>query len=129
MLLKIYENSQENTCTRVSFLIKLQRPATLSKKRLWHRCFPVNFGKFLRTSNLQNTSRRLLLAFWNPVKVLRWTFSLKQGTAESCYFCKKSYLRCFTGFSIRLWVALSNSRENLLLQGATRRRGTRLRVF
>ena len=25
------------------------RPATLSKKRLWHRCFPVNFVKFLRT--------------------------------------------------------------------------------
>ena len=26
-----------------------QRPATLLKKRLWHRCFPVNFTKFLRT--------------------------------------------------------------------------------
>ena len=26
------------------------RPATLLKKRLWHRCFPVNFAKFLRTS-------------------------------------------------------------------------------
>ena len=25
------------------------RPATLLKKRLWHRCFPVNFSKFLRT--------------------------------------------------------------------------------
>ena len=24
------------------------RPATLLKKRLWHRCFPVNFVKFLR---------------------------------------------------------------------------------
>ena len=24
-------------------------PATLLKKRLWHRCFPVNFVKFLRT--------------------------------------------------------------------------------
>ena len=22
--------------------------ATLLKKRLWHRCFPVNFAKFLR---------------------------------------------------------------------------------
>ena len=32
------------------------RPATLSKKRLWHRCFPVNFAKFLRTPFLQNTS-------------------------------------------------------------------------
>ena len=25
------------------------RPATLLKKRPWHRCFPVNFAKFLRT--------------------------------------------------------------------------------
>ena len=25
------------------------RPTTLLKKRLWHRCFPVNFAKFLRT--------------------------------------------------------------------------------
>ena len=38
------------------------RPATLLKKRLWHRCFPVNFAKFLRTPFLQNTSGRLLLA-------------------------------------------------------------------
>ena len=37
------------------------RPATLSKKRLWHRCFLVNFAKFLRTSFLQNTPGRLLL--------------------------------------------------------------------
>ena len=25
------------------------KPASLLKKRLWHRCFPVNFAKFLRT--------------------------------------------------------------------------------
>ena len=25
------------------------RPATLLKNRLWHRCFPVDFAKFLRT--------------------------------------------------------------------------------
>ena len=37
------------------------RPATLLKKRLWHRCFPVNFAKLLRTPFLQNTSGRLLL--------------------------------------------------------------------
>ena len=37
------------------------RPATLLKKRLRHRCFPVNFAKFLRTPFLQNTSGRLLL--------------------------------------------------------------------
>ena len=43
------------------FLIKLLRPATLLKKKLWHRCFPVNFVKFLRTPFLQNTSGRMLL--------------------------------------------------------------------
>ena len=32
------------------------KPATLLKKRLWHRCFPVNFEKSLRTPFLQNTS-------------------------------------------------------------------------
>ena len=32
------------------FLTNLQAwPATLLKKRHWHRCFPVHFAKFLRT--------------------------------------------------------------------------------
>ena len=51
---EISQNPQENTCVRVSFLIRLQalgfRPATLLKKRLWYRCFPVNVAKFLRTA-------------------------------------------------------------------------------
>ena len=37
------------------------RPATFLKKRFLHRCFPVNFVKFLRTLFLQNTFRRLHL--------------------------------------------------------------------
>ena len=61
VFLKNSQNSQENICVRVSFLIKLQasdlffnkvaglKPATLLKKRLWHRYFPENFAKFLRT--------------------------------------------------------------------------------
>ena len=36
-------------------------PKALLKKRLWHRCFPVNFSKFLRAPFLHNTSGRLLL--------------------------------------------------------------------
>ena len=47
-ILIISQNWQENTCAIVSFLIKLQRPAILLKNRLWDRCFPVNFLKFLR---------------------------------------------------------------------------------
>ena len=43
---EISQNSQENTL----------RPATLLKKKLQHRCFPVNFAKFCEVSLvLQNT--------------------------------------------------------------------------
>ena len=52
----------KHLCLRVFFnKIAALRPATLFKKSLWHRCFPVNFAKFLRTPFLQNTSGRLLL--------------------------------------------------------------------
>ena len=50
-------------------------PATLLKKTLWHRCFPVNSVKFLRSLFSQNTSGRLFLdnhhlQAENPSKVL-----------------------------------------------------------
>ena len=44
-------------------------PTTLLKKRLWHRCFPVNFAKFLRTPFLENTSGRLLLSIRRKFKI------------------------------------------------------------
>ena len=50
------------------------RPATLLKKRLWHRCFPVNFVKFLRTPFLQNTSGRLLLGL--PENISKTSFDV-----------------------------------------------------
>ena len=34
------------------------KQTTLLKNRIWHRCFSVNFAKFLGTPFLQNTSRR-----------------------------------------------------------------------
>ena len=46
VFLEISQNSQEN-----NFI----------KKRLWDRCFPVDFVKFVRTPFLQNTSGQLLL--------------------------------------------------------------------
>ena len=78
------QNSRENICARVSFLIKLQASAcnfvkrdTLAqvffsefckisacnfiKKRPWHRCFPVNFAIFLRTPFLSEHFWWLLL--------------------------------------------------------------------
>ena len=37
------------------------RPGTLSKMRHWHRCFPLNFAKFLRTPFLTKHLLCLLL--------------------------------------------------------------------
>ena len=45
------------------FFNKVAVPETFFKKRLWNRCFPVNFAKFLKTPFLQNTSGWLLLVF------------------------------------------------------------------
>ena len=46
-----------------------KEPPTLLKKRLWHRCFPVNFAKFLRTPLLQSTSGRLPLKGLLTIKI------------------------------------------------------------
>ena len=65
VFIEIWENSQENTYARASFSIKLQvwGLPLYQKRRLWHRCFPVTFAKFIRTRFLQNTSWRLPLCF------------------------------------------------------------------
>ena len=51
VFLEISQNSQENTWVRVSSL----------KKRLWYRCFPVNFAEFLRTPFFKEHLSWLLL--------------------------------------------------------------------
>ena len=68
--LEFSQNSQENNCVRVSFL----------KKRLWHRCFLVNFAKFLRTFFLTEHLRWLLLAFQSESTLYSFrTSCLKQA--------------------------------------------------
>ena len=67
VFLEISQKSQENTCSRVSFLIKLKAYATLLKERLCHRCFPVNFVEFLRIPFSQNRSGRLLFKFLSDI--------------------------------------------------------------
>ena len=61
-VLRKFAKFTRNTCLESLFKYRCRPiPATLLKKRLWNKCFPVNFAKFLRTPFLQNTSRRLLL--------------------------------------------------------------------
>ena len=53
VFLKVSQISQESTCASLFFYkVASLSPATLLKKRLWHRCFTVNFAKFLKRSFL-----------------------------------------------------------------------------
>ena len=60
VFLEISQNPQENTCAKDSLL----------KKKLWQRCFPVNFAKFLGKLFLHpwttaSVFRHSKVAFWN----------------------------------------------------------------
>ena len=77
---KIPQNSQENICTGVSFLIKLQ-PAGLQlyqKRRSNKFYFPVNFAKFLKNlffiESLQTAASVRLEAFLVSSKILYFPF-------------------------------------------------------
>ena len=45
----MYYINQSNTILHKQSALRLSQPATSLKKRLWHRCFPVNSAKFLKT--------------------------------------------------------------------------------
>ena len=61
VFLKNSQNSQENTCTRISFnKVAGLRPANVLQ-RLFRRCFPINFVKFFRTPFLKKHLWWLLL--------------------------------------------------------------------
>ena len=54
------------------------------KKRVWHRCFPVNCAKFLRTPFLQNNSGRLLQHLATVLKVWIFCFSIRKNFKKEC---------------------------------------------
>ena len=97
MFLEISQNLQENPCARVSFWIKLQtwgmRPIILLKKRLWHRCFPLNFAKFLRTPFLKEHLRGLLLKLLIKIRI-------NSFKSPFCIYNRSSHQRCFLGKTI-----------------------------
>ena len=81
----------KHPCQRL-FLNKVagHKPATLSKKRLWHRCFLVNFAKFLRTLFLKEHLRWLLLfsAYDNTTEGIKQKF-------EQTYTCFIAQFKMF----------------------------------
>ena len=64
VLKKFSKLTEKHLCQSFYFnKVAVLRPATLLKKRLWHRYFPVNFAKFLRTSIFKEHFWWLLLKF------------------------------------------------------------------
>ena len=79
---KSSRNLQENTCARVFFnKVAYLRPETLLKKRLWQRCFPVNFTNFS-----EHFFYRTPLGdfFWYLSKSWRWSLSDRWEYFANC---------------------------------------------
>ena len=95
LILKISQISQKNTCVEVFILWSCEsKTYKFIKKRLQHRCFPVNFAKFLRTHILKKTcfcrkhiSYNTSHKFWN------------QSLSSSIINVVPKYLRQFLGTS------------------------------
>ena len=89
--LEISQNSQENTCAR--------EPATLLKKSLWHRCFPVNFTKFLRTFFYRTSpvaASELYRGLWTVLWTMLTMLTILWTMLKSATFLKKRFWhRCF----------------------------------
>ena len=69
--------------------------ATLLEKRFWHRCFPVNFLKFLRTPFLTEHLWWLLLYLCNCYVKSLWVVSfqtMKQNLEVHFGLCESSFL-------------------------------------
>ena len=68
MLLEILQHSQENTCAT-------SQACNIIKKKLCHRCFPVNFSKFLTTLFYRTPSNNCfwLQAFSSATLVKRYS--------------------------------------------------------
>ena len=104
VFLEISQNSLENTSARVSILIKscrpeTLRPATLLKKRLWQRCLPVKFAKFLRIPSFTKTLRWLLLGAPNfasvprPCTIQNTSNSLAKAHLKTAFKCQLLFLK------------------------------------
>ena len=81
-------------------------PTSYLKKRIWHKCFPVNFTKFLRTSFFTENLRYLLLI------ILQSKYSLQvlvlQSTLYNLYwfitFTWKSSTKCSSSMICFIYI-------------------------
>ena len=97
--LEVSQNSQVNTSARVSFL----------KKRLWHKCFPANFTKFVRTHFLTEYILWLLLGFQSESTLY---YSFRTSCSKQTQYLKFKNIAIQTQFK----QVLFSFNENVLCQ-------------
>ena len=99
MLSKISQYSQKKTCAGVfQVCVEGLQARYFIKKRLQHRCFPVNIAKFLRTPILKNICEWLLL-------IILWSPSWK-SISDKCLSSQQAFVLSWWG---RLKDALKTS--------------------
>ena len=140
MFLKIFQNSQENTCARASSLTKfLAAPATLLKKRLTY--FPANFRKIIKstffTLHLRETASpfrtvRIFCCTKNKrFPLTNSSVNVTKSLMENFIFCAvfitcrlfywTSTIACFTKW-LQVWfnysdIEITQNRDFLIFRG------------
>ena len=112
----VKQNDDTHYAEAVSQSCYVAAPATLSKKRIWHRCFPVNSTKFLRTP----FKRTPPVAASNYIVFLIFNFITFVETSFFSLLCQifvfhlaKLYFCLLTG----LWTPLPNMGKITKLDG------------
>ena len=71
------------------------RPATLLKRRIWYRCFPVNFVKFLRTPLDDCFWRQIFYAMVEAGECENWNNKNCRGKiVYPCIEAVRKYCQC-----------------------------------
>ena len=92
LFLKILQNSQKkNTCASEVLFNNIAEVCNFFLKKLWYRCFPANFAKFLRTSICIVHLRSLLLSQLLSCKFCKiFQSSRPCQTSMTEHFCENS---------------------------------------
>ena len=106
MFLNISQNSQENTCSRLSFLLKLQALAsTLLKKRL-RQVLSCEYYEIFKNTFFIELLQTTTPYFISPLLLIRevylhqeWFYLLKGRSSRPEVFCKKGVLENVAKFT------------------------------
>ena len=98
---------------KTSRISQENRPVVLLKERLWHRCFPVNFAKFLRAAFLQSSpgglNRRKEKSITLKSYSVPWVFCVEISTFQTSDWIHGLHSHCLKSVQIHsyFWSVFS----------------------